>query len=413
MRILLATDCYIFQTGGITNVVLTLENGLRKIGQEVKVFALSNSFRSYRDGDRYFIRSLPFPDYPEHRVTLSAHDPFLKELAEWKPDVVHIHTEFTAGWLAKRIAQRSGAPVIMTTHTDFEYFIFGRFRNAPVVKKLAGIIGKRVYREAVTVIVPSEKARAFPHLAAVADKVKVISNGIALERYRKAVSSDERNALFRQAGFMDHGYTLVMVTRLSKEKNVIEILSYLTGLLQVLPEVQLLIVGDGPDRKRLESFCSRNRLDRHVHFAGRIPPEDVYRYYDMGELFVSASTFELHSMSYLEAMACGLPLVCREDPSLMGVLQNGDNGFIYRNEQEFIAGVCEILEDRSLREQMGSRSLHRAEMFSDQLFVEKTLGLYHSVCRQNDSKVTIQPSLHDKFSHAKRGGKAPTGANLE
>ena len=379
MRILLATDCYIFQTGGITNVVLALENGLRKAGQEVKVFALSDSFRSYRDGDRYFIRSLPFPDYPEHRFTLSAHDPFLEELIGWKPDVVHIHTEFTAGWLAKIIARRSGAPVIMTTHTDFEYFIFGRFRNAPVVKKLSGIIGKRVYKEAVSVIVPSEKARAFPHLLTVADKVKVMPNGISLERYQKPVSSDEMDALFRQTGFMNHGYTLVMVTRLSKEKNVIEILNFLPGLLQALPEVQLLIVGDGPDRKRLESFCSRNHLSRHVHFTGRIPPEDVYRYYDMGDLFVSASTFELHSMSYLEAMACGLPLVCREDASLLGVLEDGNNGFIYRNEQEFITGVSEILKDRRLREQMGRQSRHRAEMFSDQLFVERTCALYDTI----------------------------------
>ena len=378
MKILFATDCYIFQTGGITTVILALENALRQMGHEVKVLALSNSFRSYREGERYFIRSFRFPDYPEHRATFAVHDPLLEELTAWKPDVVHIHTEFTAGHLGKIIARRTGAPVIMTNHTNFEYFNFGRFRDTAIVKKAANIFGKKVYKDANMVIVPSEKARAFPHITPVADKVKVVPNGVTLERYRIPVSSDELNDLFRQAGFENNGYTLVMVTRLSPEKNVMEILRYMPGLLSELPKVQLLIVGDGPQHKKLKDFCSENHLDRHVHFTGRIPPEDVYRYYRMGDLYVSASTFELHSMSYLEAMTCGLPLVCREDQSLIGVLQDGSNGFIYRNEQEYIDGISRILQDPALKEQMSRQSMLQAEAFSDRRFAERMLELYHA-----------------------------------
>ena len=98
MKVLLATDCYLFQTGGVTSVVTSLENGMRKNGCEVKVLALSNSNRSYREGDSYFVRSRRFPDYPEHRFSLAMHDPLLDELMEWNPDIIHIHTDADHAW---------------------------------------------------------------------------------------------------------------------------------------------------------------------------------------------------------------------------------------------------------------------------------------------------------------------------
>ena len=384
MKVLLATDCYLFQTGGVTSVVLSLENGLREKGCEVKVLALANSNRSYREGDSYFIRSHRFPDYPEHRFSLAMHDPLLDELMEWNPDIIHIHTEATAGWMAQIIAKKTDTPVVMTSHTDFEYFMFGRFRNVRIIGTLFGIWGKRAYRMAETVIVPAEKARDFPHLRPIGDKVIVIPNGIELERYQKPVSAEEKSALFSRYGLRDNGYTLVTVTRLSKEKNTIEILQYFPKLLQELPEAQLVIVGEGPDRKRLEAFCARNNLTERVRFTGRIDPDEIYRYYAMGDVFVSASTFELHSMSYLEAMAGGLPLVCREDPCLRGVLENGENGFSYRNEQEFIEAVSAILKSDTLRERMRGESLKRAEASGNRYFVERTLALYHSVCSSGE-----------------------------
>ena len=387
MKVLLATDCYLFQTGGVTSVVTSLENGMRKNGCEVKVLALSNSNRSYREGDSYFIRSHRFPDYPEHRFSLAMHDPLLDELAEWNPDIIHIHTEATAGWMAQIIAKKTKTPVVMTTHTDFEYFMFGRFRGLPILKTLFGVWGKRAYRMAEKVIVPAEKARDVPHLRPLRDKVVVMPNGIQLDCYQKPVSPDEKSELFSRYGLRDNGYTLVMVTRLSKEKNIMEILQYFPDLLRVLPEAQLVIVGEGPDRKRLETFCNRNNLTGRVCFTGRVPPEEVYRYYAMGDVFVSASTFELHSMSYLEAMACGLPLVCREDSCLRGVLENGENGFSYRDEQEFIDAVRRILESDALCEQMSTEALRRAETAGNQYFVERTLALYRSVCSSYESKI--------------------------
>ena len=85
-------------------------------------------------------------------------------------------------------------------------------------------------------------------------------------------------------------------------------------------------------------------------------------------------------MAFLEAMACGLPLVCREDASLKGVLEAGENGFIYRDEGEFMDAILKILGDDALRARMREKALLQAEASSDERFVERTLALYASIC---------------------------------
>ena len=132
--------------------------------------------------------------------------------------------------MARAIAKSAGAPIVMTAHTDFAYFIFGRFRGDPILKKLFAIWGKHAYRLAKAVIVPSEKAAALPQLASTANRLTVIPSGIQLERYQRPVSSEQRAALFRRYGLADNGCTLVMVTRVSREKNIAEILRYFPAL---------------------------------------------------------------------------------------------------------------------------------------------------------------------------------------
>ena len=381
MKILLASDAYHFSTNGVANVVTVLENGMRGLGHEVKVLTLSDCGKSRREGNCYLIGSHPSHVYPDVRFSLIRSDPLLDELIRWKPDLVHLHTEGTVARMARAVAAGAEAPLVMTVHTDYAYYAFGRFHETPPVRGLMNAIGKRFYRNAAAVTVPSEKARSFPQLLSVTDRIVLVPNGIRLERYRKPVSPAEKAELFRQWGLKDNGFTLVMITRVSREKNIMEILRFLPSLIRELPEAQLLIVGDGPERKRLEKYAADSGLKDRVTFTGRIPPDEVYRYYAMGDVFVSASVFEVHSMSYLEAMSCGLPLVCREDASLLGVLENGVNGYTFRTESEFTGHVAEILRDRALRDRMGEAAARRADEFSDRHFVENMLRAYEDVLK--------------------------------
>ena len=379
MKILIASDAYTYQTNGVRNVVITLANGLKQLGHDVRVLAPANGRKSFKKDGDCFIRSFPSFLYPDVRLCPVHSDPLIDELEQWKPDLIHVHTEADMARLAFKIAAVTGAPVVITAHTDYATYAFKRFHESRPVRITMRAFGKRFYRHAKAVVAPSEKARHFAQLQPAGDRVTVIPNGIRLERYQRPVTAEERAELFRRHGLTDNGFTLVMVTRVSAEKNIMEILHYFPALQRALPDVQLLIAGDGPDRKHLETYCAHNGLADRVHFAGRIDPNEVYRYYAMGDLFVSASTFEVHSMTYLEAMACGLPLVCREDASLLNVLDSGENGFTYNTESGFVEAVAKILRDRPLWEAMHRKALEKADQFSDRRFVERTVALYEKV----------------------------------
>ena len=388
MKILIASDAYKFQTSGVANVVITLVTELRRRGHRVKVLALSNNRESYRDGDDYYIRSLPAFVYPDLRLSLARHDVLLDELRAWRPDIIHVHTEGSALRMGLDIAARNHTPFVMTTHTDYAQYVFGRFYKTFPSRLLAREWGWTAYHKAAVIISPSEKALSFPQLSTMRNHAVVIPNGICMDRYRKPVTPEEKRELFRRVGFTDNGKTLVIVSRLSREKNIREILHFFPTLLKREPEAQLVIVGDGPDREVLEVLSRRLGIAGSVCFTGRVSPEKVYRFYNMGDLFVSASTFEVHSLTYLEAMTCGLPLVCRKDPCLKGVLKDGVNGYTYQTEKEFVSRVTQILNDRGLQQRMSRNALKRSEAFTDQRFVDRTVALYRKVLQAYGKKET-------------------------
>ena len=382
MKILMASDAYKFQTNGVVNVVITLVEGLRKRGHEVKALIPSNCHRSFRDGDDYYIASIPAFYYPDTRISPVRDNAMIKELKAWHPDIIHIHSEASMERLARSVARVHHTPIVMTTHTDYVQFLFGKYSKARPARWVGRTWGRRTYRGVRRVIAPSEKALTFPHMKTALNRAVVIPNGIRLENYQKRVSPEERAALFRELGLADNGRTIVMITRISHEKRIGEILRYLPALLREVPDAQLIIVGDGPTREKLEAYTRDQGLSRCVRFTGRIPPTEVYRYYGLGNLFVSASTFEVHSLSYLEAMARGLPLVCRSDACLKGVLEQGVNGYAYTTEEEFVRFCAEILTNPDLQAKMKQSALQRVEDFSSERFVEHTLELYERVIRE-------------------------------
>ena len=382
MKILIATDGYKFNTGGITASVLALCSGLRKKGHEVKVLSPSSSHRSFRDGDDYFIKSVPAFYYPGMRIAFSLHDPLIKELEAWCPDVIHVQTEGAAFLISKRIMKCCDAPIVMTCHTDYAHFVFGRLRSFPLIKAFMRGVGKTLYRKAAKVIAPSQKAGNFAFLQSTKERVAVIPNGIELEKYQKPLSLPEKQALRKALGISDNTKLIVSVSRLSKEKNIRELIAFFPLLLKKMPDVKLLIVGDGPDRSHLERQAEKLNITDNIIFAGRVPASDVWRYYNIADIFVSASTFEVHSMSYLEALAQGLPLLCRADDALIGVLEHGCNGMIYHSQKEFSDFAYKILSDDEIRESMGQKSLEKAECFSSDAFADSVMKIYKDAIKK-------------------------------
>ena len=139
----------------------------------------------------------------------------------------------------------------------------------------------------------------------------------------------------------------------------------------------LLLVGDGPHRQALEARAAELGLAApDVIFAGQVPPEQVADWYRLGTVFVSASTSETQGLTYAEALAAGVPVLCRADPCLDGVIRQEENGWQYRTEQEFLQRVDEILENPALTAKMGPAAAASAEPFSAERFARRVEAVY-------------------------------------
>ena len=386
MKILLASDVYKYSMNGAAGVVINLADELRSLGHDVKVLTMSDSKDGFQKGDDYYLPSYATPAYPDLRQSLVRRHPYIEEIKEWRPEVIHLHTEGSAARIARSIAKAVGAPIVMTMHTDYAKFAFHEYSEIALVKGLCTVLTAFFYHGAAAMTTPSKKAEELLKSYKYKNPVYVIPNGLKLERFQKDYLEGERAALFDHLHIPDNKKTFVCVSRLSAEKNIEELLDCFALLVQKEPDAHLLLVGDGPDMNNLVKRSEKNGLTKNVLFTGRMPQDELYRYYKAGIAFLSASTFEMNSLTYLEALACGLPLICRDDPCLEGVLDDGKNGFAYRTPEDFVE-KCELLiNDPDMQAEFARVSLERSEEYSDRNCALRMLKLYEFVTEKDPAK---------------------------
>ena len=169
--------------------------------------------------------------------------------------------------------------------------------------------------------------------------------------------------------------------RLAEEKNIGQLLELLASVER--QDVRLLLVGDGPSRQELEEQVRALDMEGRVIFTGMVAPRQVADYYRLGDLFVSASTSETQGLTYLEALAAGVPALCRRDECLTGVIVDGVNGCQFRDGVEFRRFLDRFLEDEHLRRQLSRGASETAQReFSAEAFGRRVAELYTSVLEQ-------------------------------
>ena len=120
-------------------------------------------------------------------------------------------------------------------------------------------------------------------------------------------------------------------------------------------------------------------MKERVIFTGMVDPTQVQNYYQLADLFVSASTSETQGLTYIESAANGLPLLCRADPCLEEVLVGGVNGYSYSNEGEFLAALRKICDDPQWRKTAGEHSRSIAMAYDKHTFGTSVEALYDTV----------------------------------
>ena len=375
MRILITTDWYKPVINGVVTSVINLMEGLERDGHEVRVLTLSNRNHSYKDGNVYYISSLGAGIvYPNARVMLPHGHKYIDELMDWKPDVIHSQCEFSTFVMARKIAKHTGAPIIHTYHTVYEGYTHYFCPSRVWGRKMVVAFSKLIASQTKAMIVPSAKISDMLEGYNVSAPLYVIPSGIELEQFM-GEADNSRDIIRERLGIKKDECVLVYLGRLAKEKNLEEIIEFLSD--EKSGGIRLMIVGDGPYRTKLEEKAGECGMMERLIFAGMAAPDKVQEYYKAGDIFVSASTSETQGLTYMEAMASGLPILCRYDKCLDNVVVQSRNGYTYSNKEEFQTYLSRLYTDKTLREQIGAEAEKTMKLkFSIQAFARACEMLY-------------------------------------
>ena len=379
MKILITTDLFTTNTNGVVTSVTNLCDELVAKGHDVKILTLSDTMKSRHEGNVYYIRSIPTRIYPDTRMPTSFRHKYLRELIEWHPDVIHSQCEFFTFFFASHISKATGAPIVHTNHTLYEQYAAYIIPSKRIGRFVVRVFSRRRLRNVDSIIAPTHKVEDALCSYGLHNDMSVIPSGISLEQHKLRLSPEERLSMRRSLGIADDKLVLINLGRLGIEKNLDEMLSMFAKAKKVYDQLVFLIVGDGPARDELEKRTDELGISDSVIFTGMVPPSRVQYYYQLGDVFVSASTSETQGLTYVEAAANGLPLLCREDPCLVDVIEDGKNGFEWTCEQEFMTEIGEIVRDPEWRAVAGRYSERIANAFDKENFGDAVEKIYYSV----------------------------------
>lgn len=379
-KILITTDLYTTNTNGVVTSVQNLFDELTANGHDVRILTLSDSLHSHKEGAVYYIRSLPLGAvYPDVRMPVSYRNSLIRELIEWKPDIIHSQCEFFSFQFASRISRITGAPIVHTYHTLYEQYMTSYLiPNKRVGDFLVKFLTRRRLRNVDTVVAPTLKVENTLQTYGMKKPISVVPSGISLDQHHQRLTEAERLKKRRSLGIQDSDQVMLNLGRLGGEKNLGELMRFFADAREKNPDLRFMIVGDGPARASLEAQAKELGVTDYVIFTGMVDPSKVQEYYQLGDVFVSASTSETQGLTYIEAAANGLPLLCRQDDCLADVLQPGENGYEYTSEEEFLSAI-DMVMDPAWRESAKKRSEEIASGFDKKNFGEAIENIYESL----------------------------------
>ena len=379
-KILITTDLYTTDTNGVVTSVKNLFDELKSKGHDVKILTFSENIHSRREGDVTFIRSMSLEwVYPNVRMPMSYRHKLIKDIIDWKPDIIHSQCEFFSFQFAARISKLTGAPIIHTYHTLYEQYATYVVPSKRLGRKLVRVMSRERLKKVHTVVAPTAKVENTLQSYGMKNQIRIVPSGIRLDQHKQRLTKQERLEKRRALGIRDEDLVMLNLGRLGTEKNLPELLDLFCQAREQNDRLVFLIVGDGPAREELEKLAKKKNVSDHVIFTGMVAPGEVHHYYQLGDVFVSASTSETQGLTYIEAAANGLPLLCRQDDCLADVLEEGENGYEYTSAEEFLNAIDTMMDDDAWRAAAARRSEEIAASFDKKAFGEAIETVYESV----------------------------------
>ena len=384
MKVVIASDAYFPMTNGVAVFAHNLAEGLAKRGHEVLVVCPSFTGRKHKRKDRktgvtvFGLKSLRFPFYPDQIekapeakkvlyknglwVAINPYHQIKKVLDSFQPDVIHLQTAGTIGIATRMYVEKRKTPLVSTGHSYPDNFT-GQFKILKPVKKPVDKVTKNYLNSflkhsdyatmptemAIEDLVPKNQKRF---------KVPVepLSNGVDLAQFSPGTPTPK---VLKKYKIDPSRPRVIYVGRVDPEKSVEVVLNAFSKALLKVPDAEMLVVGDGIDKGRLEQKVKAEGLDGQIRFLGKIMPPELQEVYRTGMVFATASETETQGIVLIDAAATGLSLIAVDAGAIREVCRNKKNGFLCKPKDvtKIADAMIKILTDKKLRKKFSAESL--------------------------------------------------------
>ena len=278
--------------------------------------------------------------------------------------LVHAHA-FWPGLTARLLMVTKGIPAVFTVH--------GTSINTSLLNPLARRVEKFILNE-ILYTVQTTVSRDFLKIKNINKKIVYIPNGINIQEFETPQRSDS------------NAKTLIFVGRLHPQKNLINLIKAIKIVIGQ-NTTNLVIVGNGPQRKDLEKIIRLESLTKNVKLLGEIPQRNLKQYYSRSHLFILPSLYEGFPLTLLEAWASKLPVITSMTGESQFLVKNGQNGYLINDAyspQEIAKTINKALENRNLAKLgLAGYNLVKSQYTWDKA-AQETLKVYENVLKSQN-----------------------------
>ena len=373
MKVVAVTDSYHPTSDGVVVAVDTYVRSLDTVGIDSEIVAPDPGDEKERiDGVHYF-RSIGFRNYPGYFIPIYPSNK-VEVFRKINPDVVHIHGITLMALKGLIAAHHLKIPVVVTFHTmvgdTMKYYSPVKIPQN-VAERLVWKYIRIFTRWVDAIVAPSQSvANELKKNGIKVSDIRIIPTPIDTSRFSPGEGRDEIRSRYNLEGKK----VIACIGRVSFEKNIDMLIDSVS---RMPDDVVLFIVGKGPAEESLKEQSQRLGISVRVIFAGYQSGEDLVKCYRAADVFATASRFETQCFVALEAMACGIPVVCANARAPRDYVVDGKNGFLFEDSiDSCIEALNKALDaDDSIRE----NAIATVKEFSVETFTERMSSLYNDV----------------------------------
>lgn len=392
MRVAIFTETYEPYVSGVVTSIKFLVETLKKMHHDVYIVTanLKEHRFSYDEENRIIYIPGINTGIGGAKLTRTFSRKAFKIIKTWDLDVIHCQTEFGIGSFSRKVAKKLNLPVVHTYHTLYEdyvhYVTHGYFNNWG--KKVAIKLTKHYCENCDELIVPTDKIkRLFTDKYGIKKEIHVIPTGIDLEKFDETEAMQKTLVKLRKKYKLNSDdFVIGTIGRIAKEKSLDRLIKSVADLVDKHPSIKLVIGGDGPELGALKRQVKELRIESNVCFTGMIDYKDVPTYFHLFNVMSSFSVTETQGLTIIEALASKVPVVCINDKSFREMVQDKYNGYLIKDELEFIEKIEYLMQNEEVYKTMALNAKNSVFKYSKEVFASDVLKVYAKAIEAKEDK---------------------------